>query len=315
MALKPTNWFANERYKYMSNQSKKNYPSLIVTKRDKKVFKDLWKWKAFSTRAIARKHFPKAKEITAYIRLMELHKAGYLEPFQIEGPGYDVWILTQRSFRIIKMKMVDLVEKGFKSENYYHDYINTALHLGEWLDSQPEDAHTFSEQQLRKIPEYNWPIWVPRSASHRADGYSKCNINGAAHVIAFETELTLKEASRYEHVARSYDEQVSVSFVLWLVRSQGMADSIKAHIERSAPKSYLKHHFVLLEDFEQRGWAAPFVAGRNKGSTPLQILCFNDASTRLQRRSSCSVFALLDIKKRPKDSIALPNSEKIQIAD
>ncbi|PWU17450.1 MAG: hypothetical protein C5B49_08890, partial [Bdellovibrio sp.] len=197
--------------------SKKTFPHRVITERDYLIFKMLWKWKALSTQAIALKFFPNATPYAAYIRLGRLEGSGYIQSIQVERPGFEVWTLAPRGYRIIKPRMVELAKDGFKSEFYCHDYLATAFHLGEWLTGQPDGGETFSEQQLLRIPEDLWPAWIPQSTLHRPDGYSLFHRGEKKSIVAFETELNPKSRCRYERHVAFYDSQESIEFVFWLV--------------------------------------------------------------------------------------------------
>src|SRR3989344_7063606 len=135
----------------MAKTTRKKARNLQITERDYKLLRYLWKWKVLSTSAIAKKFFPEAKSVSAYIRLLRLEKAGFIESIPIDKRHFDVWAITAKGFRVIQSQLVDLAHQGFKSENPYHDYIATAFHLGEWLTNRPPYGKMFSEQQQRRI--------------------------------------------------------------------------------------------------------------------------------------------------------------------
>lgn len=299
----------------MPKKSKKASVKRKITARDYQMLKCLWKWKALSTRALAKKFFPKATPFSAYIRLLRLESAGYLEFTQIDDPGFGVWTLSPKGFRVIRPKMVELAKDGFRSENLYHDHLATAFHLGEWLTNQPEGAQTFSEQQLRRISQDLWPSWIPRSDLHRPDGYSLCVIDGKNIVAALETELTLKEKSRYGRTVTFYDGEASIQLVFWLIGSKGMVSSIKRAFEKYDVSDWKKHNFLTLEDFRKKGWMAPIIEGEFRGSLLNDFLRYNTATTALHWRYGCSTLELLDIRKRPINSKPSKAFKNRQIAD
>jgi hypothetical protein len=294
----------------MASRHKKNPVKRLITNRDYQMLKCLWKWKLLSTRALAKKYFQKASPFTAYIRLLRLEAAGFIEFVQIDDPGFGVWTLTPKGFRVIRSKMVDLVKDGYKSMNPYHDYLATAFHLGEWLTGQPEGSQTFSEQQLLRIGSDLWPSWIPHSKIHRPDGYSLCCVNGQKVVTAFEAELTLKSKRKYEPAVAFYDSEPSIHFVFWLIKSRGVLASIQNAFEKCEVREWTKHHFVLLETYREKGWSAPFIAGTFQGRAMKEILRYNAATTLLQCSYTCSTLELLDIRKRPMNPVVSGDLKK-----
>ncbi len=184
-----------------------------ITERDYKILRSLWKWKALTTQALARKFFPDIKPLSAYRRLMLLETGGYIKCLQVDGRHKEVWSLSDLGFKSILPKLGELECVGYKSENIHHDYLATAFHLGEWLTHQPENSQTYSEQQLRRYAMDTWPAWVPQSNTHRPDGYSIYEVDNQRVITAFETELWSKTRHRYEEVVAFYDTQESIQFV------------------------------------------------------------------------------------------------------
>jgi hypothetical protein len=288
----------------MDKSTKPKVVKRFVTDRDYAILKFLWKWKCLSTRAISKRFFPKANPFTTYVRLTQLQGAGYIEPVEVEGKSYAVWTLTKKGFQKIRPKMVELALDGYKSENYHHDYLATAFHLGEWLIAQPSGTQTFSEQQLRRIPEDLWPEWIPRSSTHRPDGYSLVSRDGINVTCAFEAELSPKAKSRYEKTVAFYDSQKNIHLVLWLIKSEGLYRTMKDAFEKYYVRDWQKHHFVLLSDFQKKGWMAPVIAGQYRGETISRILGYITPTKPLLYPYESCVLEMLDSQKRPAPSTA-----------
>lgn len=297
----------------MKNKPENKNIKHVATNRDLLIFKFLWKWKAVSTRAIAKKFFPKATPYSAYIRLTRLHKVGFIESIQVEEKGQEVWALSKKGYLKIRPRMVELALDGFKSENYYHDYIATAFHLGEWLTDQPKLAQTFSEQQLRRIPEELWPNWIPQSNTHRPDGYSHFVNSNKNYTAAFEAELSAKALARYERTIAYYDSQAEIHFVFWLVDSVGIYNLIVRAFEKYHGREWQKHHFILLKDFRQNGWTSAFISGQYKGKSLAQILGYTSATKPLHNYYESSVYELLNNQKRPAGSSTSASAPKSKL--
>jgi len=276
-----------------------------LKERDFKMFRSLWKWKVQSTYAIGRKFFSDDKVFAAYIRLHRLKRDGYVQSIQIRDSEF-AWTLTHKGFRQIFESLPFMSNEGFKSEYPYHDFLCSAFQLGEWLISPPEGARTFSEQQLRRIPEDNWPEWVPRTPDalqrnqkHRPDGYSLFKIGNDQVVAAFEVERSIKDADRYERVVNFYNQVSSITCILWLVESRNAVKSLERIFKRHGIEVWSRHHFILLEEFRAKGWMAQMNGGQFHGKTLGQLLGYNKVSNGLQTRSMCNTLCLLNTRKRP----------------
>lgn len=261
--------------------------------------KYLWKWKLVSTAALAAKFFPNLSTLTPYRRLMRLADSKYLQYIHRNDASGCGWCLTPKSYKQIRHLLGELRAEGFRSEYPNHDSIATAFHLGDWLTKQPEYTQTFSEQQLRRIPVELWDDWVPKSTIHRPDGYSLIFKGEERLVFAFEAELDLKPKPRYESVAAFYDLQQNINAVFWLVDSKSTANSMKRHFESFNVRNLSKHNFVLTEEFRERGWSTPIIAGKFEGKSLTDILSSLPPTKLPLCSQQVGSLALLNNFKRP----------------
>ncbi len=283
---------------------------LDITDRDLQILRFLWKWKMVSTSAIALKFFPNAVVQTGYKRLMLLARAEYILFVQTNHYTGQGWTLTPKGYKVIRHLLGDLKVDGYKSEYQHHDRLVTALHLGDWLTFQPEYTQTFTEQQLRRIPIDLWDDWVPKSAVHRPDGYSLLFHGDNKLLIAFEVELSLKSKNRYESLVAFYDVQRSVDVVIWLVNSRVTLNSMKRTFEQLNVREMQKHNFLLLSDFEKRGWRARFVSGKFIGKTPADLLLHLPHPRIAPEPDRRGVLALLKNSKKLIDKTSYEISKK-----
>lgn len=270
-----------------------------ITPRDLSILKYLWKWKLVSTAAIAAKFFPGLSTLTPYRRLLRLADSNYLHYLHDNDASGCGWCLTPKGFKKIQHLLGELSGQGFRSEYPHHDTTVTAFHLGDWLTHQPEYTQTFSEQQLRRIPNELWDDWVPKSDSHRPDGYSLMFKGEERFVFAFEVEMTLKAKSRYESVAVFYDLQQSISAVFWLVKSRLTVNSLKKYFESFNIRDAAKHNFIVMEEFRTLGWSASFVAGKYKGKKISEVLLHLPPTKSPLPSHQGGSLALLNNSKKP----------------
>jgi hypothetical protein len=130
----------------------------------------------------------------------------------------------------------------------------------------------FSEQELRRYRIDHYPSWVPKSRTHRSDGYSRIPIKGELRTIAFEVELNRKPPSKYSVTAKFYEDCESVSRIVWVVKNLALAKSIQNIFKEASPGKYLIHDFIIFEDFKKLGWASTIVLGYEHGKTLSQLL-------------------------------------------
>lgn len=251
----------------------KKLKKIQLNERDVKILQSLWKWKAATTASVAGEFYGSPFCDSAYRRLKNLLKLDYVAQRPIKD-NYEeyVWILSDNGFRLLENDLPSLSEMGYKSEALEHDYYCTALQRGPWLESIPESVEFFSEQELRRYRIDHYPSWVPKSRSHRSDGYSRIPIKGELRTISFEVELNRKPPSKYSVTAKFYEDCESVSRVVWVVRNLALAKSIQNIFKEASPSKYLIHDFIIFEDFKKLGWLSTIVLGHEHGKTLSQLL-------------------------------------------
>ena len=71
-----------------------------ITERDYLLMRFLWKWKAVSTQALAKRFFPTANAYTAYRRLLHLETDGFIGAYPVQGRFNEAWILKEKGFHV-----------------------------------------------------------------------------------------------------------------------------------------------------------------------------------------------------------------------
>lgn len=243
-----------------------------ISEKDIQTLHFLWQWKVAPTNVIHQLLSPDEQHKTTYYRLRALMAKNYLTLQAVENRATRFgWCLTKKGFETIRESLPELREVGFRTEALTHDFLVSAVHLGPWL-SPAAGIELFSEQQLKRYSLDLFPSWVPRSESHRSDGYWRVTQQGGPAVIALEVERFPKGSSNYEVVASFYEEHTAIALVVWVVPNQGAARSISTALKRFCPKDHDIHHFVSIPDIELNGWQARFFAGHSSGKTVMDLI-------------------------------------------
>lgn len=246
----------------------KKLPGLRLADRELKVLKLLWKWKLMTNAALTSKRlFPKTSPKRAYNRLLDLKHAGLITVQSDEKLQNFAWALTAKGFSAIREFLPDLREEGYRSENFAHDLLLSAFHLGDWLVERPANAKFISEQELRRLHFEEYPSWVPRSDLHRPDGFLGFAVDKEIVSIAIEVEISRKVASKYYSVAEYYSDDPSIHRVLWLVPSGTDVNRIRSAIRKTGAPQRAMHNFVLVPHFKESGWQSKIIAGPETNQT------------------------------------------------
>lgn len=141
-----------------------------------------------------------------------------------------------------------------------HDYWATAFHLGEFVYSVPSNVELFSEQEINSTESDCFPDWLPKSKSHIPDGYTYIKKPGG-EVLAIEVELSQKTMARYEEMIGFLDRHDEISRVLWLCANERLIEKITQKIVSQKRLRPNLHNFILLGDFQKRGWQCSILWG------------------------------------------------------
>ncbi len=257
----------------------------------------LWRWKLLSTSAIHQLAYSKRSVHGCYIRLLDLQD----KDFVISTGSWDqktiVWHLGDDGYKALSTQFKVPVENGFRSENKDHDFWVSAIHLGEWMAGAPADCANFTEQELRKIDLQSYPKWVPHTKEHRPDGWWKIGLgkHNQESLIALEVELSKKTPQAYSNVGVFYSNVISVSQVIWVVKSESYKTYILDHLKKGSSTQASEHSFILLDHYVQSQWQAQIINGKHQGKKLIEIL---KMPTQNEGKTFCANFAL-DVRKYP----------------
>jgi hypothetical protein len=263
---------------------------------DKEILTFLWRWKLVSASAFAAKFFPHLTNSAANMRLEKLRKHQIIFPYHLNSTEAKVlWGLTSKGFQMAKDHLPDLSEDGFRSEHPLHDFLVTAVHLGEWLDQTPSNCDVFTEQELRRLSLDEYPSWVPKTPIHRPDGYWRVSLPEGTGTMALEVELKLKSRTKYGVVAKFYRDHPKIFRVIWVVATLPMAKAIRERLYKGSAENIGMHTFLLQKDFVQHGWQARIIFGYEQNKPFSYLLGYRDNKSL----EKYFVFSILDTRKTP----------------
>ncbi len=240
----------------------------MLSSKECKILLFLWKWKVATTLTL-RQVFAKDTNFWNFYHILRaLRTDGYTEiryGATSDDKKFALWHLTSAGFEYVREEIGELEDLNFASSSLFHDAYVVAFHYGNWIYKIPSNVDIFTEQQIKCVAKGHYPYWVPNTKVHRPDGYTRIKNGNKNSVVAIEVELSQKTIDRYEAVSDFYDDRKTISYVLWLVNSESMVDTIQHALTTRRSKRIEDHLFVLLEDFEKNSWNAKIVSGcKNK---------------------------------------------------
>ncbi len=271
----------------------------------------LWRWKLATTAALKHAIYKRKTNYRTYMRLRELEKRGYLKSLiSLDGQSY-VWLLDEKGFLIACDYLPALKEKGYKSENRDHDFWVSAIHLGEWLSDIPRGCDVFSEQELRRLSFAEYPDWVPKTSTHRPDGWWRISdsLTSSNNLVALEVELSKKSPMFYKDLGHYYSKTVQPYQVIWAVETERDVAYIHSHMMSGSASGAREQSFIILSQYISHQWQCPISFGKNKGKTLNEVL---NKSAENGTKSVSGRF-LLDARKSPKNSITKDLIQKSKV--
>lgn len=238
----------------------------------KEILMFLWRWKLLSTAALSVRFFPHLMPHSAYKRFAGLRKKELIGMVADPTCQKFLWALTRKGFEVIKHELPLLREEGFKSENQEHDYLVTAIHLGDSILDNADASWVFTEQELRRYDPELYPEWVPKSSLHRCDGLWKIGVGSDRKIFGLEVELSSKRDCDYHLVSKHYSRHTGINGVIWVCPSNAMARRLHRLVRDKDESQEDKHCFFTVPDFQSDGWGASCKFGGQVGKTLREIL-------------------------------------------
>lgn len=263
---------------------------------DYQCLRFLWQWKLLSTAALTIGVYGKRSVEAVYKRLLRLEQIKLIKAISSNTGNSYVWYLQDLGFHFVSNTMSGLQHDGYKSENKAHDFLVSAIHLGDWLRELPKDCGIFSEQQLRRMHPDSFPEWVPRSIDHRPDGWWNIAVNQSSPegLIALEVELSCKTPIEYRDVGEFYSMSVQPYQVIWVTKTKADYKYIESHMRGGSKSNCSEQSYITLSQVIQNQWQSRIEHGKNIGKSIAEILGTSAGPLCLQGDSS----ALFDTRKK-----------------
>ncbi len=273
----------------------------LLTEDDIRCFLFLWKWKLATTAAIRALVFSPRSMGRTYRRLLDLERRSFIQSVYSRSANAHIWTLNDAGYFIIKDNLPLLKAEGYRSENLTHDFWVTAIHLGPWMNQIPPNCGIATEQELRRIDFEFYPDWVPKTLSHRPDGWWKVAKGTEYRTVALEVELSLKSPNSYREVAQFYETKNNVSHILWFVKSKQAGVYIQRHLQSGSKSSQIKHSFFYLDHYGQLLGHAQIQFGHACGQNLFEVL----DTLPVPDGSASAGVGLLDTRKKPVKAVTL----------
>lgn len=243
----------------------------LANESDLRILRNLFKWKILPSTTCKQISLPNDKPKTFEKRIDRLLRRGMIQRLNHIG-RLRLLQLTQDGFNRIRNDVDRLKEEGFLSESIWHDFMVLVFHLGFWAVSKPKTVDLVSEQELRRFYAQDLPYWVPRTDTHRPDGFTRLSSTRGSRILAIEVELSRKESDRYEFISQYYAENRNIDFILWLVKNKSMLDQIKNCVARVDSSRIDDHIFILFDEYADKLWKAKIVSGHKTGHDLIDLL-------------------------------------------
>ena len=224
---------------------------------------------------------------------MFLKRTGYIRTRADNREAKYIWTLDKAGFQAIRDLLPLLESEGYQSEHLGHDFLTTAVHLGDWLINTPPKVEMFSEQELRTVHPDHYPDWLPHPTTHRPDGYWRLPIRDKMGTFALEVELSLKRNVDYEIIGDFYAYHTEIARTIWITEDLTAAKKITQNIKKSIGSKNFTHNFISLHDIKKSMWQSLILIGPEEGKSLAKLLQIQDGNSV----EFCTPFFLLDTRK------------------
>lgn len=287
-----------------------------LSQQDFSVLDFIWKWKVATTAALHGKCYHPRSLTSAYKRLLQLERDGFIRSqFDFSGEKF-LWVLTKLGYLAVRNRLPSLKEEGYLSESPTHDLIASALHLGEWLLDPQENVYLLSEQQIRRFSNPFDPLQehleaygefnelfqssygVPNN-NHRPDGlWCYASKNGSPIMIGLEIQVSPEVSASFKATGHFYRKNAAFQSVIWLVSKMSHIKNILTGLTDGGDKPAEKHNFLSFKSFIELGWEAKVELGSLSGHSIRDIL-YAPLGETSRKKSIKTHELLLNMRKSP----------------
>ncbi|MGZ3736302.1 MAG: hypothetical protein ACXVC0_15145 [Bdellovibrionota bacterium] len=224
---------------------------IILTERDKKLFRFLHSYGLARTSNLASEVFPGIAPTTALRRLRRLESQGYIARIPGLPFGEFAWRVSEKASRMISAVPP---KRYFPKQAMEHDLKLLDLRLA--LEKAEISQGWISEHELRRKMAGRFTVENLENLNI-PDGLMTARNNGRLVSVAVELELHFKNRDRYHRIFSRYQAKSRILAVWYLVSSPGLGK----HLERLWMRSERKSHVYFLWSLEEEVIADPLKAG------------------------------------------------------
>ena len=221
--------------------------SMILTERDKSLFRYLFVNKVATVEDIRRDIFAGIDKKTVHRRLLKLSKIKLIEASgQREHGNRMVYFLTKKAFRehIAEDGVAKRVQ--LKSDCVEHDL--ALLEIKRKLRALKKVLKVYSENLVRSGLVDNASPEMARLRELHADAIVKLEIQGKTHFLPLEYEASAKHTKRNAKLLAKYYTNACVAGVIFISKSDTIERRMRAEESRGSPKRQGKFYYCLLDN-------------------------------------------------------------------
>lgn len=193
---------------------------MVLTNRDRELFRRLSNYGMFSTKQIAENIFAGIATTTVLRRLRSLEASHYIKRVTGLETQEILWVLTEKG---ADSAAVLIPKRNWSKNMLEHDHKLLSLRLilekcgvaQSWIPEHEIRSLIFKKYKLKEAKQKLIP-----------DGLMVIETNGKKLSLAIELELTLKNKNRLKEIVKRYQEKKDLAGVCYFARSKSILTSV-----------------------------------------------------------------------------------------
>jgi len=223
--------------------------NVVLTDRDRLLFKALFEQRVLDIREIAKSFFPSVALDTVGRRLLRLTSTGYLKKSVVsrDNGRFVVYSLNKKAVSVLAPDYpFKIEEKNVRSNSIEHDI--ELFRIRKALYRVASVERYFTENMLQSCRELKDSIIFSAFGDLHSDAAIELN-HKKKQFGAVELEISEKSLGRYRDKLSDYYSRNEIDFVIYISPSDRLNKNISKINQEFSQNGESKLHFVSLKDF------------------------------------------------------------------
>ena len=226
---------------------------MIITKRDIKVLKAIFKNKVATLKQIHKAFFPNTNitNVARFMRRLKGSEYVLSRRYDMTKRSQNIYSITSKGLSLIcEFLGLEVEFNSYKSSSILHDL--ELFNISEHFKKFQQVNKIYYESELQSNSIYLHHEYLNPFVNLKSDRVLKVEVISGEAFLALEYERVLKERNRNVRKFENYYDQDKISGVLYLCENNSMIDLLMQIDKEVCPLENSKMYFCNIEDVKNK---------------------------------------------------------------